>query len=152
MYCLVNPWDHTIYRVIQNFPVNHPTQKLLNPILQTDDSRFRWKNHIERDEPTFPRPRPRWTCCPGISGIYYYFIFHREIPISDNFPGSQFSLSRGCNWSIHKTFHDSKSLLIRSLSLFYIITKTRECCISSSVFHLVTLKVPSSKYQTGLLE
>ena len=40
MHHPVTPWDCTISWVIQNIPENHLRQKLLNPIFQTEDSRF----------------------------------------------------------------------------------------------------------------
>ena len=33
------------------------------------------ENNIEQNEPHFPWPQPRWTCCPGISVMSYYYYF-----------------------------------------------------------------------------
>ena len=61
---------------------------------------------IEPDEPKFPYPQPRLTCCTGISGISYYYFYHHKISLCDNFPGYQFALSRDRTGSIRKTFHN----------------------------------------------
>ena len=152
IYHLVNPWDHTIYWVIQNFSANHPGQKLLNPVLQTEYSRFWWRKSHWMWWTYFPTAATTLTCCTGISGIHYYFIYHHKISICANLPGSQITLSRDPHRSIRKTFQNYKYLPLRSLSVFYILTKTGECWISCSVLNLVPHEITSGKSQTRFLE
>ena len=52
---------------------NYSTPYFTQKIPDSDE-----ENHIERDEPTFPRLLPLWMCCPDISGIYYYLFIIAE--------------------------------------------------------------------------
>ena len=77
---------------------------------------YHGRNHAERAVPEYPES-------------VILFIFHREISLCANLPGSQISLLCDCHGYIHKIFHDYKYLLLRSLSVLYILTNTGECWI-----------------------
>ena len=140
-YHQVNPWDRTISQVIHNFSANHSGQKLINPIIQIEDSILQgrksdctWWTYV---------PRSATTLNVLSRKIRNLFFNHRRISLCANFPGSQIALSRDCHESINNKFHDYKYLLLRYLSVLYTPTKTGECWISSSGFYLVSRNIPS---------
>ena len=100
-----NPWDHTISQVIQNFSANCLGRKLLNPILQTEDSIYqRRKSHSSYRDERAVLEYPE--------SILFLFIIAKFLCANNNFPGSQITFSRDRRGSIHKTFHDHKYLLL----------------------------------------
>ena len=93
-YSIVFSWSRTLHQITLD-------RKSLIP-----DSNE--ENHIERDEPTFPWPRPLGIWCHVISGSYYWFIYLPKISLCDNFPGSWLVITREHKWFIRKTFYNLK--------------------------------------------
>ena len=152
MHNLVNPWYCTISLAIQNMPENYLRRKISDLIFQTKYSRFRLRKLYLMWLTQLPIATTMLNVLSRhIHNLLLFFIVTRFLYVLISLV-LKFILLRYREESIRKTFHDCKCLLLHSLLVFYILTKTRECWMSSSEFNLLLQEIPSIKYQTRFLE
>ena len=111
-------------------PANHQRWKLLNSVSWTEDSRFRWQKSHWRWCREFPMATTTMSVLSWNIRNPLYISYHCNISLYSKFHVSCFALSCICKGSIHTEFHDNNYLLLHYSSVFYILTNTRECCIS----------------------